>query len=293
MKGRHKNQTQVPKLTDVTTYQEAVQTLNLRRAPSIFKKTLDLLFKIDTSQPAGKTYQKQGLQEMENELKKHEDEEKDNSISETEHENDNGNGNGEKKENPFGETEGNPSSGKEHPHPDLRGGKEGVTAQADGGSVDDQIDTANDTGEGSEPAQAQPGESQLKEAIDQVADMGTVDPRATSVIDYMSDGMSQVQANNAAVADEKMMEAVFNVQFKKLALPLLRAALADQNRMQEIIRVVDKKHEGKKPTGGYSETVVIPQQVEKSSKKLNRFEETTPEEIKKDITTKYLSDLYS
>ncbi len=297
MKGRHKNnQSLIPKITEATTYQEAVQVLNVRRAPSIFKRTLDLVFKIDTKTPAGRTYHGQMLQEMENDLKKHEEEEENHAMKEAEHDNDNDNNNNndEKKKPPFGETEGNPSSGPEHPKEYSIADKTGTTAQSDGGSVEEMHNKAEDTGEGSQPAQAQPGESQLKEAVDQVADMGTVDPRATSVIDYMSDGMSQVQASNAAAADEKMMEAVFDQKFKKLALPILRAVLADYNKLQEIIRTVDKKHEQKKPETGFSESVQIQLgDSSKPEKKMNRWSETSPEEIRNNIKDKYLNDMYS
>lgn len=195
-----------PKLTECKSLQEAVQVLNVRRAPQIFRKYVDIAFNIkdETGSIAKKM-----LQEAENDLQKDEDEKAKKELHEAEH----------NKEYPMGhqmqETEGNPPSGPEHPKAHDSGGKSGVSAQSDATDVDAMHEKPTDTGSGSEPAQAQPGESQLGEAIDQVADMGSVDPMNQCVIGKMSQGMSEVEAQNACAKEQSMMEAIVSKVIQK------------------------------------------------------------------------------
>jgi hypothetical protein len=132
----------------------------------------------------------------------------------------------------------------------------------------------------------------LAEAVDQVADMGSVDPMNTAVIDYIDDGMSKVEANNAAAKDTELMEAVFSAQFKKHMLPILKN-IQKYGRMQsEAIRAVDSKVESAPKDNGYSlsETVQTPVPVPGPTK-ASRIDEVPIEETRNNITQKYLSDI--
>ena len=222
--------TKKPKLTECKTFQEAVQVLNVRRAPQIFRKYVDIAFNIkdETGSIAPKM-----LQEAENDLQKHEDEkakqEMEHNYKNNEHPNtgmDNKNG---KKENIKTETEENRTQGQ--------------SAQSDGRTVEEAANKATDTGSASEPAQAQPGTDQLGEAIDQVADQGSIDPMNTCVIGKMSSGMSEVEAQNACAKDQSMMEGIVaNVISKKFGKAW---ATVDKNfkTLQEGMKTLDSKVE--------------------------------------------------
>ena len=269
-------------LAEVSTYSEAIQVLSGRGAPSIFKKTVDMIFKVDTSQPAGRTYVKQMLQETENDLKKMEEQKLlGHQMNEMEP--------GEDDE--FQETEGNPSSGG-NPKENDSGDKSGVVAQSDGDNLESQIDKTESSGDGSRPAQSQPGISQLKEAINQVADQGSVDPMNKAVIDYMSNGMSQVEATNAASADNNMMEAVFKKNMAQILPKVLSPFVNEIARLQETIRAYDSKIESMRKqsgTKGFQESIqIIPTGPAPQSKGTSRFEGQTVEEISKDIASKYI-----
>ena len=270
-------------LTEATSYSEAIQVLSGRGAPSIFTKTVDMIFKVDQSQPAGRTYVKQMLAETENDLKKMEEQKLlGHQMNEMEP--------GEDDE--FHETEGNPSSGKENVIETSIADKTGTSAQSDGSSVESQIDKVDASGDGSKPAQSQPGISQLKEAINQVADQGSVDPMNKAVIDYMSNGMSQVEATNAASADNNMMEAVIKKNMATILPKVLSPFVNEIARLQETIRAYDSKFESMRKqsgTQGYQESIqIIPTGPAPTSKGTSRFEGQTTEEISKDIASKYI-----
>ena len=270
-------------LTEATSYSEAIQVLSGRGAPSIFNKTVDMIFKVDTTQPAGRTYVKQMLQETENDLKKMEEQKLlGHQMNEMEP--------GE--EEMHSETEGNPSSGKENVIETSIADKTGTSAQSDGSSVESQIDKVDASGDGSKPAQSQPGISQLKEAINQVADQGSVDPMNKAVIDYMSNGMSQVEAQNAASADNNMMEAVIKKNMATILPKVLSPFVNEIARLQETIRAYDSKFESMRKqsgTQGYQESIqIIPTGPAPTSKGTTRFEGQTVEEISKEIASKYI-----
>ena len=278
-----------PSIAEVTSYSEAIQVLNVRSVPGSYKKmisrSLDLIFKVDTKQPAGRTYVQQQLQETEADLKKVEEENLlGHQMNEMEP--------GENKKDEFSETEGNPPSGKENVIETSIADKSGTSAQSDGGSVDDQINKADQSGEGSKPAQSQPGISQLKEAIQQVADQGSVDPLNKAVIDYMGNGMSQVEAQNAAVMDNNMMEAVFNKKLAKILPKVLTPFVNEIANLHRTIRVYDGKIEAMRKqsgTNGLQETIQItPPGGTQSAPKTSRFETQTTDEISKDIASKYI-----
>lgn len=278
-----------PSIAEVTSYSEAIQVLNVRNVPGSYKKTisrsLDLIFKVDAKQPAGRTYIRQQLQETEADLKKVEEENLlGHQMNEMEPgENDN-----------KSETEGNPPSGKENLLENDSGDKTGITAQSDGSSTESVAPPGGGSKEGSNPAQAQPGVSQLKEAINQVADMGSVDPLNKAVIDYMGNGMSQVEAQNAAVMDNNMMEAVFKKGLSKILPKVLTPFVNEIARLQEVIKVYDGKIESvRKATGtqGFQETIQIvpPGGIQGTGQKsTSRFETQSTEEISKDIASKYI-----
>lgn len=269
-------------LADVSSYSEAIQVLSGRGAPGIFKKTVDMIFKVDTSQPAGRTYVKQMLQETENDLKKMEEQKLlGHQMNEMEPE-----------DEEFSETEGNPSSGKDSVIETSIADKTGTSAQSDGSSVEDQIDKTDSSGDGSRPAQSQPGISQLKEAVNQVADMGSVDPMNKAVIDYMSNGMSQVEATNAATADNNMMEAVFKKSMATILPKVLSPFVNEIAHLQETIRAYDSKIESMRKqsgTKGFQESIqIIPTGPAPQKQGTSRFEGQSVEEISKDIASKYI-----
>ena len=279
-----------PSIAEVTSYSEAIQVLNVRGVPGSYKKaisrSLELIFKVDAKQPAGRSYIQQQLQETEADLKKVEEENllghQMNEMEPDEH---------QKKKDEFSETEGNPPSGKENLSENDSGGKSGTTAQSDGGSTSDVDPSGEGSVEGSKPAQAQPGISQLKEAIQQVADQGSVDPLNKAVIDYMGNGMSQVEAQNAAVMDNNMMEAVFNKKLAKILPKVLTPFVNEIANLHRTIRVYDSKIEAmRKQSGidGFQETIQITPPGGVQAAKTSRFEKQTSDEISKDIKSKYI-----
>ena len=258
-----------PKLFEAQTLQETLQILGSRKASPIYNQLVDMAWKIKDA--SGKIRENM-LREAELNLQKDE-KEKEKPLKEMIHEE--------------SDTEG--TNGKE--------GTAGETAQADGRSTSDVAPPGGGSSDGSEPAQSQTGTSQLEaplaEAVDQVADMGSVDPMNTAVIDYIDDGMSKVEASNAAEKDVSMMEAIFSKQFKKHMLPILKKMQVTAHMTSEAIVAVDGKVEsGKKGlelTGpGLQETISFPG-IEKNTK-TNRLDEVPIEETRSEISKKYLSD---
>lgn len=261
-----RTQTKHPKLFEAQTLQETLQILGSRKASPIYNQLADMAWKIKDD--TGKIRENM-LREAEINLQK---DEKD--LAESIHEE--------------ADTEG-------------AGGKEsgsGETGQADGRDLDAVAPPGEGSHDGSTPAQSQSGTSQLEaplaEAVDQVADMGSVDPMNTAVIDYIDDGMSKVEASNAAEKDVSMMEAIFSKEFKKHMLPILKKMQATVHMTSEAIVAVDGKVEsGKKGlelTGpGLQETITFPG-LDTSSKKTARIDEIPIEETRSEISKKYLSD---
>ena len=263
---RRNSKQQLPKLFEAQTLQEAIQILGARKASPAYNQLVDMAWKIKDE--TGKIRENM-LREAETNLQKDEK-----TLQEMIHE--------EK------DTEG-------------AGGKEsgsGETAQADGRDLDSVKGPGAGSHDASQPAQSQSGTSQLEsplaEAIDQVADMGSVDPMNTAVIDYIDDGMSKVEASNAAEKDVSMMEAVFNANFKKQMLPILKKMMASTHMTSEAIRTIDGKIESAPgleiQTPGMQETIRLP--VTDVSPKSSRLDEIPIEEVRSEITKKYLSEPY-
>lgn len=252
----------LPKLFEAQTLQEAIQILGAKKAPASFTQIVDIAFKIKDSTGQVRTNM---LREAEINLQK------ELGLREMIHE--------EK------DSEG-----------DQR--KTGESAQADGRKLSDVAPPGDGSHDASAPAQSQSGTSQLEsplaEAVDQVADMGSVDPMNTAVIDYIDDGMSKTEASNAAAKDTEMMEAVFTQQFKKHMLPILKKIQAASHMQSEAIRAVDGKVETGKPglDLSMSETIQIPTTIPEQVKLINRLDEVPLEETRSEITKKYLSDMY-
>jgi len=214
---------QKPKLTECKSLQEAVQVLNVRRAPPIFRKYVDMAFNIkdETGSIAKKM-----LQEAENDLQKNEDEK---AKQEMEHNKNNEKDKDNKSEAIHTETEKNRTQGQ--------------TAQSDGRTLEEQKDKAKDTGSGSTPAQGQTGTDQLGEAIDQVADVGSVDPMNTCVIGKMNNGMSEVEAQNACAKEQSMMEAIVSKIIKTKFAPAWKTVDKNMKTLQEGMKTLDSKVE--------------------------------------------------
>ncbi len=235
-----------PKLTECKSMQEAVQVLNVRRAPQIFRKYVDIAFNIKDETG---TIAKKMLQEAENDLQKDEDEKAKQEMENNNH----------KKEHPnTGMDE------MQHGKSEMQHGKSemvhtetednrmtGQSAQSDGRTLGEQKDKATDTGSGSEPAQAQTGEDQLGEAIDQVADMGSVDPMNQCVIGKMSSGMSEVEAQNACAKEQSMMEAIVSKVIKDKFGSAWKIVDKQFKTLQEGMKTLDTKVENsRKPELG-------------------------------------------
>ena len=260
----------LPKLFEAQSFQEAIQILGARKASPIYNQLVEMAYKVKDD--TGKVRENM-LREAETHLQKDEQ----NLIG------------NQMKENVIEEAASEGAGGKET--------GTGKTGQADGRETGDVKPPGEGSHPGSEPAQAQTGTSQLvtpiSEAIDQVADMGSVDPMNTAVIDYIDDGMSKVEAQNAASKDSNMMEAIFDIQFKKHMLPILKKMQATMVNASEAIIAVDNKFEGAKSGGielqnGFQETnTSLPVDVHP---KVSRIDEKSIEETRSDITQKYLSD---
>jgi len=285
-------QSKKPSLTEVKSYSEAIQVLNIRQAPNIFKKTVDMIFKVDQREPLGKSYVKQMLAETEVDLKKVEEEKiLGSTMHEMEHDKEN------TEDNPFTETEGNPpapnGTPKETPG---TADKTGTTAQSDGSKTGDVKPPGAGSHNASKPAQEQQGISQLKEAITQVADIGSIDPINKAMIGYMDSGMSKTEASVAATMDNNFMEAVFNKKMAVMMPKILNPFVNEITRLQETIKIYDAKIEEMRVAAGtatvnpgFSEAVMIqPTGVQSSSNKTSRFEEMSPGEISQEIAKKYI-----
>ena len=259
---RRTSNKKLPKLFEAETYQEAIQILGARKASPVYTQLVNMAFKIKDD--TGKVRENM-LREAETNLTKEQ------GLKESIHE-------------------------RVEDQGDER--KSGESAQSDGVDLDAVTPPGDGSHDGSAPAQSQPGTSQLEsplaEAIDQVADMGSVDPMNTAVIDYIDDGMSKVEASNAAAKDNDMMEAVFDKQFKKHMLPILKKMQASMHNASEAIIAVDSKVETSKPglnleAQGMAETIQIPVGV---TPKTNQIDEVSIEETRSEISKKYLSDMY-
>ncbi len=216
---------QKPKLTECKSLQEAIQVLNVRRAPPIFRKYVDMAFNIkdETGSIAKKM-----LQEAENDLQKNED---DKAKQEMEH-----NKNNEK------DKDKNYKSEAIHTEPEDNR-MTGQSAQSDGRTVDESADKPKDTGTGSTPAQGQPGTDQLGEAIDQVADQGSIDPMNTCVIGKMSSGLSEVEAQNACAKEQTMMEGIVAKVIQKKFGSAWKTVDKNFKTLQEGMKTLDSKVE--------------------------------------------------
>jgi len=256
----------LPKLFEAGSYAEAIQILGARKASPAYRQIVDLAYKIKDD--TGKVRENM-LREAETNLTKEQGLIGTN-MSESIHEE--------------ADTEGS-------------GGKEtgsGETAQADGRTTSDVAPPGNGSSDASQPAQSQSGTSQLEaplaEAIDQVADMGSVDPMNTAVIDYIDDGMSKTEASNAANKDKAFAEAIIAREFKKHMLPILKSMQKTMGAYKEAIVAVDSKVEGNgsgqiQMDTGYSETIQTPI----VPKKISEIDEKSIEESRSDIAAKYLN----
>lgn len=222
---------QKPKLTECKSLQEAIQVLNVRRAPPIFRKYVDMAFNIkdETGSIAKKM-----LQEAENDLQKNEDEKAKHEMQEMEH----------KKEHPNTGMDEMKHGKSEMVHTETEDNRmTGDSAQSDGRTVDEQVDKAKDTGSGSTPAQSQTGTNQLGEAIDQVADQGSIDPMNTCVIGKMSSGMSEVEAQNACAKEQTMMEGIVAKVIQKKFGSAWKTVDKNFKTLQEGMKTLDSKVE--------------------------------------------------
>ncbi len=260
---RRKSNSQLPKLFEAQTFQEAVQILGARKASPAYHQIVNLAFKVKDD--TGKVRENM-LREAETNLAKEEGLIGSN-MQESIHEE--------------AQTEG-------------PGGKEtgtGQTAQADGRTLESVNPPGDGSHDASQPAQSQSGTSQLEaplaEAIDQVADMGSVDPMNTAVIDYVDDGMSKVEAENAANKDKAFAEAIIAKEFKKHMLPILKSMQKTMGAYKEAIVAVDNKVESN-PTPDLSFSETIQQPVTIPQKVVSAIDERSDEDTRKDIISKYL-----
>lgn len=224
---------QKPKLTECKSLQEAIQVLNVRRAPPIFRKYVDMAFNIkdETGSIAKKM-----LQEAENDLQKNEDEKAKHEMQEMEHKKEHPNTGMDEKHGKYGKSE--------MVHTETEDNRmTGDSAQSDGRTLEEQKDKAKDTGSGSTPAQSQTGTDQLGEAIDQVADQGSIDPMNTCVIGKMSSGMSEVEAQNACAKEQTMMEGIVAKVIQKKFGSAWKTVDKNFKTLQEGMKTLDSKVE--------------------------------------------------
>lgn len=261
----HRKTTKIVKLTTAKSLNEAVIILKDRKAPSIFKQSVETAFNLKNDK--NNKIRIGMLNEAEQHLTAYEKDLSENIVTEQQTEGTNG------KDGQTGEG----------------------TGQADGRELDALTETP-ESGDGSEPAQAQTGESQLDTALTKINETGPneVDPMNKAIMDYMEDGMSQVEAGNAVVKDKKLSEAVFNTMFRKQIVPLLKAVGMDMNSLRETIMATDSKVEiARVPdqtngTGGLNETVIIPEtQASQGAKYSNDLDVIASK--KSHITDKYMS----
>lgn len=229
----HRKTTKIIKLTTAKLLSEAVIILKERKAPSIFKQSVETAFNLKNDK--NNKIRIGMLSETEKHLQDYEKTMSEMIVTEQ-------------------HTEG--VNGKE--------GTAGESAQSDGRDLDDLTETP-ESGEGSEPAQTQTGESQLDTALTKINETGPneVDPMNKAIMDYMEDGMSQVEAGNAVTKDKELSEAVFNTMFRKKIVPLLKAVGIDIKSLRETIMATDSKVEiARVPEGaasGLNETIIIPE----------------------------------
>jgi len=236
-----RKQEKKPTLIDVKSLQEAIVVLNARKAPTIYTAAISNIFKADMENPASKTWIEQQLRETEHTLNK--DEEDKEAY--------------EKKMKEMKETEGNPPTTGE-PTPESIANKTGVDGQNDGSSLED-IKDKNPAANAPAGVHAQPGGSQLSEAIDKVTKTGNEkDPLNEAIITAMDAGMTRTEAENAAKADTGMMEAVFNKMASQLLVPIFKAQSAEVSSLKETIVAYDQKLEAaRKENKGLNEAIQI------------------------------------
>lgn len=250
----HRKSKQIVRLTSAKTLSEAVNILKNRKAPSIFKMNVQTAFNLKNDKD--NKIRNNMLSETEGHLVAHEK-----TMNEMVHTEKSTEGDSRKDDAP--------------------------TGQADGRELDDIIESPTEE-EGSETAQQQTGETQLDTALSKISETHTVDPMNKAIMDYMEDGMSQVEAGNAVTADKELSEAVFNQLFQTKIIPLIKAVGKDMKSLRETIITTDKKVEiSRVPESGMSEAVIVPQQQVVIGEKYHDDTEKI-ETTKSIITSKYM-----
>lgn len=254
----HRKSKQITRLTSANTLSEAVNILKNRKAPSIFKMNVETAFNLKNDKD--NKIRNDMLSETEGHLTSYEK-----TISESVHTEKSTEGDSRKDDSP--------------------------TGQADGRKLEDIIESPTE-GTGSEPAPQQTGETQLDTALTKISETHTVDPMNKAIMDYMEDGMSQVEAGNAVTSDKELSEAVFNQLFQSKIVPLLKAVGADMKSLRETIITTDKKVEvSRVPKTGMSEAIITPQYTPQSvvgEKYHNNIEKIAS--TKSIITNKYMQN---
>jgi len=253
----HRKSKAITRLTSANTLNEAINILTHRKAPSIFKMNIETAFNLKNDKD--NKIRNFMLSETEGHLVAHEK-----TMSEMVHTEKSTEGDSRKDDSP--------------------------TGQADGRKLNDIIESPTE-GTGSEPAPQQTGETQLDTALTKISETHTVDPMNKAIMDYMEDGMSQVEAGNAVTADKELSEAVFNQLFQTKIVPLLKAVGADMKSLRETIITTDKKVEIARIPETMSEAIITPQHVQSSvvgEKYHNDIEKI--KSTKSIITNKYLQN---
>ena len=263
---RRKTKT-VAKLITAKSLNEAIGILEERKAPEIYKKHVSLAFNLknDKDNEIRNRMLSETEEDLENEEKK--------KLDEMVHERVDDQG-------------------------DAR--KTGESAQSDGEELDDVAPPGEGSHEGSEPAQSQTGTSQLEAALSEaINETHGIDPMNAAIIDYMSDGMSQVEAHNAATKDKKLSEAVWDYKWKQTELPILKSILGEIRSLKETIRSTDRKVEvartsSSKQTGGFNEGIQMTGPVTTTAPtETGPKYDSSPEKInqaREDISAKYLDN---
>ncbi len=219
----HRKSKTIVRLTSAKTLNEAINILTHRNAPSIFKMNIETAFNLKNDK--NNMIRNSMLSETEEHLTSYEK-----TMSEVVHTEVSTEGDSRKDDSP--------------------------TGQADGRELDDIIESPTEN-TGSETASQQTGETQLDTALTKISETHTVDPMNKAIMDYMEDGMSQVEAGNAVTADKNLSEAVFNQLFQTKIVPLLKAVGADMKSLRETIITTDRKVEVSRiPEKTMSETVI-------------------------------------
>lgn len=220
----HRSTGKTKSLTTATSLNEALDILKTRKAPAIFGSHVKLAFNLKNDRDH--QIRSKMLNETEDALKEQEKKSLGESVvTEVENEGDHR--------------------------------KDGETGQADGRELDDVNPPGEGSHDGSAPAQSQKGESQLEAALSEsLREMHTVDPMNQAIIDYMDDGMTQVEAQNAATKDTKLSEAVFKKNFLKFVVPIVKGVMSENRALKETIRLTDSKIEkSRSESGSLNETV--------------------------------------